>query len=78
MTIEARWNLQHGIPENKTYSHTTYNIESPLDAYILAKVQLRNGQGDRLIMDPAAYDTILDQAAKDIEKKIDDLLKDFH
>ena len=29
-------------------------------------------------MDPAAYDTILDQAAKDIEKKIDDLLKDFH
>ena len=78
MTIAARWNLQHGVPENKTYTHTNYNIESELDAYILAKVQLRNSLENRIILNPAAYNALMDQAAADIEKKLDDLFKDFH
>ena len=39
---------------------------------------MRNNAGDRIILDPAAYDALVDQAAKDIEKKVEDLFKDWH
>lgn len=35
MTIEARFNLQSGVKENKMYEGTTYNIEDALDRYIV-------------------------------------------
>lgn len=41
MTESARFNLQMGVKEDKRFPHTTYNIESPLDAYIIHKQQIR-------------------------------------
>ena len=41
MTEAARYNLQHGVPENRNYEHTTYIAESALDRYILAKIDAR-------------------------------------
>ena len=78
MTIEARYNLQRGIAENKLFPATDYTSDGSLiDQYILAKVQMRNNAGNRIILDPAAYDALVDQAAKDIEKKVEDLFKDW-
>lgn len=77
MTIAARWNLQHGIPEDRNYEHTTYTAESALDRWILARVK-----GSRLIIDKQNYDEVVAAAAADIakaaEKEIDKLLDDFN
>lgn len=35
MNLAARMNLQRGIPENKNNEWINYNIESPLDAYLV-------------------------------------------
>ena len=76
MTIEARYNLQRGIPEDKRYSATDYTSDGSLiDQYILAKVQMRNRIAERIILNPAAYDALVDQAARDIEKKACELFK---
>ena len=76
MTIEARYNLQRGKAQNNRFSATNYTSDGSLiDQYILARVQLRNNAGNRIILDPAAYDALVDQAAKDIEKRVYDLLK---
>lgn len=42
MNIQARWNLQHGIPENKSNECTNYTIESPLDSYIYYRMRYKN------------------------------------
>ena len=79
MTTEARYNLQRGIKQNNLFPATDYSSDGSLiDQYILARVQMRNNAGDRIILDPAAYDALVDQAAKDIEKKVEDLFKDWH
>lgn len=76
MTDAARWNLQRGIPEDTRYEHTRYNIESDLDAYVLAKVRNR-----RIILDEANYDKVVNAAGKDIaaaaNKELEKLLKNF-
>ena len=78
MTIEARYNLQRGKAENNLFPAADYSSDGSLiDQYILARVQMRNNAGDRIILDPAAYDALVDQAAKDIEKKVEDLFKDW-
>lgn len=78
MTIEARYNLQKGVTENKFFPATDYTSDGSLiDQYILAKVQMRNNAGNRIILDSAAYDALVDQAAKDIEKKVEDLFKSW-
>ncbi len=78
MTIQARFNLQRGIPENKLFPATDYTSDGSLiDQYILAKVQMRNNSQERIILDPAAYDALVDQAAHDIEKKVDELFKNW-
>ena len=74
MTIEARYNLQRGKAENKHFPATDYSSDGSLiDQYILARVQMRNNAGDRIILDPAAYDALVDQAAKDIVKGVERL-----
>ena len=76
MTIEARYNLQRGKAQNNRFPATNYTSDGSLiDQYTLAKVQMRNSAGDRIILDPSAFDALVDQAAKDIEKKVYDLLK---
>ena len=78
MTIQARLNLQRGIPENKLFPATDYTSDGSLiDQYILARVQKRDNAGNRIILDAAAYDALVNQAAKDIEKELDKLLKDW-
>lgn len=77
MTIEARYNLQRGKAENNRFSATDYASDGSLiDKYILAKIQMRNNIEERIILDPAAYDALVNQAAKDIEKKVVDFFKD--
>jgi len=42
MTIEARYNLQKGVPEDRRNAATTYTSDGSLsDEYILAKVQIK-------------------------------------
>lgn len=78
MTIQARLNLQRGVPENKLFPATDYTSDGSLiDQYILARVQKRDNAGDRIILDAAAYDALVNQAAKDIEKELDKLFKDW-
>lgn len=78
MTIEARYNLQRGIAENKHFPATDYTSDGSLiDQYILAKVQMRNNAGNRIILDPSAYDALVNQAARDIEKEVEKLFKDW-
>ena len=48
-----------------------------IDQYILARVQKRDNAGDRIILDSAAYDALVNQAAKDIEKEVEKLFKDW-
>lgn len=78
MTIEARYNLQRGIPENRLFPATDYTSDGSLiDQYILAKVQMRNNGQERIILDPAAYDALVNQAANDIEKEVEKLFKNW-
>lgn len=41
MTIEARYNLQKGIPEDKGTEATTYSNENILDAYIIERTKIK-------------------------------------
>ena len=78
MTLQARLNLQRGVPENKLFPATDYTSDGSLiDQYILARVQKRDNAGDRIILDAAAYDALINQAARDIEKELDKLFKDW-
>ena len=76
MTDAARWNLQHGIPENKAFEHTDYTAESALDNWILAKMNNR-----RIILDARNYDNMMRATEEEVKKvaaaAIDDLLKPF-
>lgn len=38
---------------------------------------MRNNAGDRIILDSAAYDALVNQAAEDIEKEFEKLFKDW-
>ena len=42
MNEYSRYNYQKGIPENRLYSGTRYDIESPLDEYIVATKRIRD------------------------------------
>lgn len=61
MNIAARYNLQKGVAENRRTAATTYNIENELDAYILAKIN-----NNKLILDAAKYETIINAARKEL------------
>ena len=64
MDMFARYNLQRGVKENSRFSSTNYASDFGLiDEYILAKVQMRQNRQERIILDPAAYNSLMYQAA---------------
>ena len=65
MNLIARYNLQHNVPEDRSYEGTNYAPENALDKYILQKKQML----EQLAADQAE---ILLQ--RDIEKQIDQKL----
>lgn len=78
MTIESRYNLQRGAAAENRFSTADFSSDGSLiDKYILAKVQTRNNAEDRIILNPSAYNALVDQAAKDIEKKVVGLFKNW-
>ena len=66
MNTIDRYNLQKGV-ENR-YSNN--NVQSALDAYILARVEKKQNHDRRIILDPAAYNTFLSSTAATLAKKI--------
>ena len=76
MTIQARLNLQRGISENRLYPATNYTSDGSLiDEYVLAKVRAKEQNQERLILNPAAYDAFINQAAADIIKQVEQAFK---
>lgn len=75
MNIEARYNLQKGVPQNFRSEATTYNCSDEIDRYILAKVQMRNAANDNRVI---IKEQDLEQAAYSAaEAAINELLKNF-
>ena len=84
MNLEARINLQKGIPENKMNEWTNYNIESPLDAYIVQKQQIRNKyyeqrreEQQQAALEEYVSKMLDDKLEESLEKILGDLLKSF-
>jgi hypothetical protein len=71
MTLQARFNLQTGIPENKINEHTNYTNESPLDAYILQTHEIKKSLEDYLMY---SIEEKLDEC---LEKALNDIFADF-
>ena len=68
--IYTRYVYQRG--NGSKYLSSNYNSDfNIIDQYILAKVQMKNGGMDRIILDPAAYNALVDQVARDIEKAVE-------
>ena len=76
MTTEARYNLQRGIPEDRTYKWTDYTPESPLDYWILSRMKIREQIMTDRKLDEAAQAAAA-ELEKRIEKELEKLLKDF-
>lgn len=75
MNIEARYNLQKGVPQNYRSEATTYNCDNEIDRYILAKVQMRNAANDNRVI---IKEQDLQQTAHNaIEAAIDEVIKAF-
>lgn len=72
MTEAARWNLQHGVPEDRRYSHTTYNAENDFDRYILHHANII-----KMVEEMELKKRLEKEIEAQIEKEIDKLLKDF-
>ena len=84
MTIAARINLQHGVPENKTQEGTNYTIESPLDAYIVQKqnIKERYNQRKREEQQQKALEEYISKLVNEklqecLEESLNSILKDF-
>ena len=73
MTIEARFNLQRGIPENKLYSGTNYTNESLLDSYLIQTQAILNRGKE----ETALEDYLKSKIEESLEEVLEDLLKDF-
>ena len=81
MTLEARINLQHGVPENRAHEWTNYTIESPLDAIIVQKTQNRNQLREQ--QQEIAFQEYINQMVEEklqdcLEKSLEDILKSFN
>lgn len=80
MTEAARWNLQHGVPENKAYEWTDYTPTSDLDRWIVHHMKIREQflkkqEYDRQVK--AEAEQLAKDIEKQLEKELDKLLKDF-
>lgn len=81
MTEAARWNLQHGIPEDKNYEWTNYTPTSALDRLILQRVKFREqyNQKQQEIKDQKDLEKQIEKSAHEaVEKALEDLLKVFN
>ena len=70
MDIYTRYSFQKGN-SNKYLSGNYSSDFNIIDQYILAKVQKKNNAQERIILDPAAYNALVDQVARDIEKAVE-------
>lgn len=92
MTVEARMNLQKGVPEDKRFPATDYTSDgSFLDDYLIATTKARKDIMDRYNAQQAEKKRraeeaqaqkeleaeIEKQAYKAIEKALDDIFKDW-
>ncbi len=88
MTIEARRNLQMGVPEDRRFPATDYTSDgSFLDNYLLEKARIHKWLNEEQQKRQQAAEEkaaaakmekeIEKQVEKAIEKALDDLLKDF-
>lgn len=73
MTIEARFNLQRGVPENKIHTGTNYTNESLLDSYIIQTQEIVNRAKEESSLEGYLKSIIEER----LEEVLDDLLKDF-
>ncbi len=73
MNIQARWNFQRGVPENRSNPATTYTIESSIDSWIMARNKSKHYFFAKEIEEQE------EQIANDIIRKIESTLNDhFH
>lgn len=88
MTIEARFNLQRGVPEDKRFPATDYTSDgSFLDNYILEKARIHRKLNARLAEQRKKQEEahaqkefekeVEKQAEEFVEKTLTDLFKDF-
>lgn len=69
MKESARWNIQHNIEEDKRFIYKTYNIESPLDYFIIQRVKNRQS-----LCNTQEYNKTIDEIGKDIAAAVDKAL----
>lgn len=83
MTDAARWNLQHGVPEDRSQEWTDYTPTSDLDMWILQHMKMRTLanelQQKRQLqeLEKAAAKQLEKELEKKIDEELDKLLKDF-
>ena len=84
MTIEARINLQNGVPENKAQEWTNYTVESLLDAFIVQKQKIKEtyNQKKREEQQQKALEKYVSKMVNEklqecLEQSLNSILKDF-
>ena len=77
MTIEARYNYQHNIPEDKRYKGTDYSIQSALDAYIVSRVENRR-KLEEMQQEKEYQEYIEKELDKEVRAALQDAFKDFN
>ena len=80
MTVQARYNLQRGVPENKMYEHTNYTSDgSALDNWLLSKMKTKEMVKKYYEQreEEALSKEIEKELSKIIDKELDKLLKNI-
>lgn len=85
MTIEARYNLQKGVPENKIYDGTNYTSNgSAVDNYILGRERIKkmiNAREDetkaRKLLEKQVKEQVEKQVCPTIERTLKNALNNF-
>ena len=76
MTEAARWNFQHGVPENKAYPWTDYTPEDDFDRWLVQRKTILDRAEQQLLQKQ-----LEEQAAAELEKvlnkELEKLLKGF-
>lgn len=73
MTIEARYNLQRGIPENRVHKRSDYHVENALDAYIVQRAAIKNN----LLEDSSFIEAVEAELEECIAAAVEEILKNF-
>ena len=70
MKSAARINLQRGIQQNKSQNWTNYNIDVPLDAYIIHRKKLNDEEQQK-----KAFDDYIKAVDEKIEEMLDESIE---